>query len=51
MDKKDAQQILNKFNSQDVDMDQDQQIIKTDKSLVEVTRKKIITADGRQLLI
>lgn len=50
MDKNNAKQILDKFISQNSDMDQDQ-IIKDDRSLVEVTRKKIITTDGRQLLI
>lgn len=53
MEKKDIKQALDKFNNQNIDnLDQDLQVIKQDKSLIEVHKltKKIITEDGRQLL-
>lgn len=51
-DKKKIDDTLNDFlQNQNEECKGDNCVIKTDKSLVEIMKKKIVTDDGRQLLI
>jgi hypothetical protein len=43
-------QNLDEFLGQDKEQQDEQQVINSDKSIVEKVNKKIITDDGRQLL-